>query len=55
MSYHKANNLANHLFADRTHCSHLQNVKNSELERKKKTLTRWKAQFLKKASSPSYI
>lgn len=35
MSYHKVNNLANYLFADRTNCTHLQNVKNSEFERKK--------------------
>lgn len=34
MSYHKANNLTNHLFADRTRCPHLQNVKNFEFERK---------------------
>lgn len=52
MSYHKANNLANYLFADRTHCTYLQNVKKSEFEKK---ITRCKAQFLKKASSPSYI
>lgn len=51
MSHHKVNNPAKYLFADRTDCTRLQNVRNSEFERKKA----FNKVFLRNASSPSYM